>query len=304
MTAAAAVAVRPPDRLTLAAFVVLILIGGGNGVAIRFSNQELPPFWGATLRIAPAALIFTVTMLLLHAPLPRGRGLVGALIYGVFGFGVGYAFIYWALLTVGAGFAQVVLALIPLLTLMFAIVHGLERFRVRALAGALLALAGIAVVFGGQAAQPVPVWPVVALIAAGICVAETTIVVKWFPKSHPAALNAVGMASGAVILLAISLIAGERWALPTLTNTWIALVFLILVGSVGVFALFVFVVRRWTASATSYQFVLYPFVTVALSAAIANESVTGAFLLGGALVLAGVFVGAFTGRKASPVPQR
>jgi drug/metabolite transporter (DMT)-like permease len=304
MTAAAAVAVRPPDRLTLAAFVLLIIIGGGNGVAIRFSNQELPPFWGATLRIAPAALIFAVTMLLLHAPLPRGRGLVGALIYGVFGFGVGYAFIYWALLTVGAGFAQVVLALIPLLTLMFAIVHGLERFRVRALAGALLALAGIAVVFGGQAAQPVPLWPVVALIAAGICVAETTIVVKWFPKSHPAALNAVGMASGAVILLAISAIAGERWALPTLTNTWIALVFLILVGSVGVFALFVFVVRRWTASATSYQFVLYPFVTVALSAAIANESVTGAFLLGGALVLAGVFVGAFTGRKASPAPQR
>jgi drug/metabolite transporter (DMT)-like permease len=304
MTAAAAPAVpRPPDRLTIAAFVLLILIGGGNGVAIRFSNQELPPFWGATLRIAPAALIFAVTMLVMHAPLPRGRGLVGALIYGVFGFGVGYAFIYWALLSVGAGFAQVVLALIPLLTLMFAIVHGLERFRIRALAGALLALAGIAVVFGGQAAQPVPLWPVVALIGAGICVAETTIVVKWFPRIHPAALNAVGMASGTVILVAISALAGERWALPALTNTWIALLFLILVGSVGVFALFVFVVRRWTASATSYQFVLYPFVTVAVSAAIANESVTGAFLLGGALVLAGVFVGAFTGRKASPAPS-
>jgi drug/metabolite transporter (DMT)-like permease len=305
MTASPAIAVpRPPDRLTLAAFVLLIVIGGGNGVAIRFSNQELPPYWGATLRIAPAALIFAVTMLLLHAPMPRGRGLVGALIYGVFGFGVGYAFIYWALLTVGAGFAQVVLALIPLLTLMFAIVHGLERFRVRAVAGALLALAGIAVVFGGQAAQPVPFWPVVALIAAGICVAETTIAVKWFPKSHPAALNAIGMASGTVILVALSAVAGERWALPTLTNTWIALVFLILVGTVGVFALFVFVVRRWTASATSYQFVLYPFVAVALSAAIANESVTGAFLIGGALVLAGVYVGAFTGKRPTPALQR
>jgi drug/metabolite transporter (DMT)-like permease len=294
-TSEAVAAPRPPDRLTLAAFVLLIVIGGGNAVAIRFSNQELPPFWGATLRIAPAALIFAVTMLLLRAPMPRGRGLVGALIYGVFGFGVGYAFIYWALLTVGAGFAQVVLALIPLLTLMFAIVHGLERFRIRALAGALLALAGIAVVFGGQSAQSVPFWPVVALIAAGVCVAETTIAVKWFPKVHPAALNAVGMASGTVILAVVSVIAGERWALPSLTNTWIALVFLILVGTVGVFALFVFVVRRWTASATSYQFVLYPFVAVALGALIANESVSVVFLLGGALVLAGVYVGALTG---------
>lgn len=65
-----------------------------------------------------------------------------------------------------------------------------------------------------------------------------------------------------------------------------------------------FVIRRWTASATSYQFVLYPFVAVALGAAIANESVTGAFLLGGALVLAGVYVGALTGRKPGPTPQR
>ncbi len=298
VSASAAEAVpRPPDRITLAAFALLIVVGGGNAVAIRFTNQELPPFWGAAVRFAPAALLFAVTMILLHAPLPRGRGLVGALIYGVLGFGVSYAFIYWALLSVGAGLAQTILALIPLLTLILAIVHGLERFRIRALLGALLALLGIAVVFGGQAAEDVPFWPIVALIAGGLCVAETTIAVKWFPQSHPAALNAVGMATGTLILLALSAAAGERWALPTLASTWIALVFLILVGSVGVFALFVFVVRRWTASATSYQFVLYPFVAVALGAAIANESVTGAFLLGGALVLAGVYVGALTGRK-------
>ena len=196
MNAAAAVAVpRPPDRLTLAAFVLLIIIGGGNAVAIRFTNQELPPFWGAALRFAPAALIFAVVMAVLRAPLPRGRGLVGALIYGVFGFGVSYAFIYWALLTIGAGMAQTVLALVPLMTLLLAIVHGLERFRIRALVGALLAVLGIAVVFGGQAAQDAPFWPIVALIAGGLCVAETTIAVKWFPQSHPAALNAVGMAT-------------------------------------------------------------------------------------------------------------
>ena len=301
MTAAATVAVpRPPDRLTLTAFVLLIVIGGGNAVAIRFTNQELPPFWGAALRFAPAALLFAVLMAVQHAPVPRGRGLIGALIYGVLGFGVSYAFIYWALLTVGAGLAQTILALIPLMTLLLAIVHGLEHFRLRALVGALLALLGIAVVFGGQAAEAVPFWPVVALIAGGLCVAETTIAVKWFPESHPAALNAVGMATGTMVLLGLSAAAGERWALPTLANTWIALVVLVLLGSVAVFALFVFVVRRWTASATSYQFVLYPFVAVALGAVLANESVTGPFLLGGALVLAGVYVGALTGRRPAP----
>jgi drug/metabolite transporter (DMT)-like permease len=43
------------------------------------------------------------------------------------------------------------------------------------------------------------------------------------------------------------------------------------------------------------MFVLLPFATVALGALIAQETVTTAIVLGGALVLAGVYVGAFTG---------
>jgi drug/metabolite transporter (DMT)-like permease len=102
-----------------------------------------------------------------------------------------------------------------------------------------------------------------------------------------------------VILLALSAVAGERWTVPTLASTWLALAYLVLMGSVPVFLLFVFVLRRWTASATSYMFVLLPFATVALGALIAQETVTTAIVLGGALVLAGVYVGAFTG-----VPRR
>jgi len=45
-------------RVTLIAFVLFVLLGGSNAVAIRFSNHELPPFWGATIRFASAALIF------------------------------------------------------------------------------------------------------------------------------------------------------------------------------------------------------------------------------------------------------
>ncbi len=39
-----------PDALTLAAFAVAVTLGGGNLLAVRVSNRELPPFWGAGLR--------------------------------------------------------------------------------------------------------------------------------------------------------------------------------------------------------------------------------------------------------------
>ncbi len=45
---------------TLAAFVTLIVIGGGASVAIRVSNQELPPFRGAAPRFAAASIVFAV----------------------------------------------------------------------------------------------------------------------------------------------------------------------------------------------------------------------------------------------------
>lgn len=67
-----------PDRVTLAAFFLLALVGGANAVAVRFSNSGLPPFWGAGTRFALAALIFWAIILARGTPLPKGRALIGA----------------------------------------------------------------------------------------------------------------------------------------------------------------------------------------------------------------------------------
>jgi hypothetical protein len=48
------VGTRRVDRVTLVAFFAVVILGGSNAVAVRFSNFELPPFWGATLRFASA----------------------------------------------------------------------------------------------------------------------------------------------------------------------------------------------------------------------------------------------------------
>ncbi len=43
-----------PDQPTTLAFLLIVFLGGLNGVAVRFSNQELPPF---EIRIAFEARI-------------------------------------------------------------------------------------------------------------------------------------------------------------------------------------------------------------------------------------------------------
>jgi drug/metabolite transporter (DMT)-like permease len=277
--------------LTLAAFALMTVVAGANAVAVRFSNFELPPFWGAFLRFAAAATIFWVIFLVMRLKLPRGRALTGALIYGTLSFGASYAFLYWALVYVTAGVAAVSLALVPLMTFFFALAHGLERFQWRGLVGGAIALIGIALAFSDQLGA-VTILPLLALVASTACIAESGVVIKLSPSSHPVVTNAVGMTVGAAMLLALSIIVGEQWKLPEATATWLAYIYLVIAGSVLVFALAVFILKRWTASAASYSLVLMPFVTVLLAAWLASESITPLFVLGGALVLLGVWVGA------------
>jgi drug/metabolite transporter (DMT)-like permease len=134
--------------------------------------------------------------------------------------------------------------------------------------------------------------PLLAIVATAICIAEATVLAKGIPPVHIVTLNTVAMAVGTVFLAALAVLAGEHLAVPTRPETWLAFWYLVLIGTVAVFLLFLFVLRHWTASGTSYAFVLTPFVTVAIGVWLAHETVTWTFLVGGLLVLLGVYFGA------------
>jgi len=280
------------DFLTYAAFITAVILGGFNSISIHFVVQELPPFWGATLRFAPASALLFLIVLVRRLPLPKGRALLGAVIFGVLQFGVAFGLMFWSLQTISPGFSQVLLALSPLLTLLFAVLHRQETFRWQALGGSLLALGGIALIFADHLSIKVSVLPLVAIILAAASFAESTVIVKGFPKSHPITTNAVGMAAGAVVVFGLSWFWQEPHPLPSLPITWLSIAYLVIFGSSIVFTLMLFVLKRWTASATSYALVLLPFITILVSSLIGEETLTPAFLVGGAVILLGVYIGA------------
>lgn len=288
---------RPLDRPAFAAFAGAVVIGGSNFVAIRFSNRELDPLWGAGLRFALAAAVFGLLCAALRLALPRGRALGLVAAYGLLAFAGAYGCLYWAMQDVPAGIAAVVLAIGPLLTLLLAVGHGMERLAGRALAGALLAIAGSVLIFF----QPGSIefgWGSFALLGvAALCASESVVVSKLAGPEHPVAMNFVGMGAGATVLVIVALVAGERLALPAAGETQVAVGYLV-AATVGLFLLVLLVVQRWTASATSYVFVLMPVVAVAVGALLDDERVTWTTIGGGLLVCAGVYVGA--ARRTQP----
>lgn len=284
-----------PDATTLATFLALVVVAGGNAPAIRYiscNTCELDPFWSAAMRFFLASLLFVVISRGMRLAMPRGRALAGALLYGVLQFGAGFGLIYWGFVRAPAGLGQVLIACVPLLTFILALLHRQEDFRWQGLVGAALAVGGIAVVSSGALDVGVPGTSMIAILAGSICWAEALVIVKGFPPVHPAMMNAIAMGVGTVVLLAVGLFVGEVRVIPEEAKTWAAQTYLVIAGSVGVFWLYVLVLRRWTASAASYQLVLIPLVTVPISAWLLDERITLAFAAGSALVLVGVYVGA------------
>jgi drug/metabolite transporter (DMT)-like permease len=292
--------------VTLAAFSAAVLLGGANFVAVRFSNQELAPFWGAGLRFGLAAVLFILISLFLRLRWPRGRLLALTAVYGALAFAIPYALLYWALTQATAGSATVVMAGVPLVTLLLAVAQRLERFTLRALAGSIIALGGIAWMVLGSRGVSAPVGSVLAMLAAAVAIGQSIILGKRLSANHPAMTNAVAMTIAAVLLIMLSASVHEAWALPHQPDVAAALAYVVTLGSVGLFVLVLLVVRTWTSSATSYMFVLFPVVTLGLAAWLIEEPVTLSAVLGAVLVMIGVWFGALSGARppapASPSP--
>lgn len=288
------------ERTGLLAFAGCALLGGGNAVGVRFSNRELDPLWGASVRFGAAAVLLLLVMAVMRLALPRGRALAGAVLYGVLNFGVTFALAYYALVHIHAGLGQTLLALVPLVALLLAVAQRQERFRGAALAGTLVAAAGVALASRAPLQGDVPVLSLLAMLGAVVSFAEATVLVHRLPPVHPVTMNAVGMTAATAVLLAGSFAAGDTWRLPERTATWWALAYMVVAGSVLTFVFYLVAVRHWGASRAAYVFVVIPLVTITLSAWLDDEELTAGLLLGAPLIMLGVHLGALRpGRRRS-----
>ena len=281
------------NKLPLFAFLITVFFVGTNFVAVKYSNEELSPFWGAFLRFFIASIVLYLFSFTKRIPIPIGKALFGSVVYGVLGFGLAYALSYWALLKVSAGIASITFSLVPLFTFFLAVIQGLERFNTRILFGSIIAALGITIIFINQI-NGVSILPLFALIAAALCIAESGIVVKIMPKIHPVALNAFGMFVGSIILLIFSFLTNEVKTIPSYSSTLLAILYLVLLGTIALFLLWIFVLKHWSATTTSYQLVLAPIITLVLANILRGEPISTMTILGGVIVISGVYLGAIS----------
>ena len=287
----------PPPLAPYAAFWGCCVVWGSTFLLISIGNDAVPPLWAATLRLGLAAILLTAITLLSGRSLPRGAALRAAAGFGFFNFGLSFCLLYWGEKFVPSGLAAVIYGTVPLSTALFARAVGLERLRALKIAGALVALAGIAVIFSGQLTARVSPLPLAAIFAAATAASASGVVLKRGPRQHPLGANAAGAMVGFVVCAAASFIAREPHVLPATARAILPILYLTVAGSIIAFVLYAWLVNHWDVTRISFIAVVVPLVAVVLGAAVRHERLTAAHFAGSLLVLAGLVLAIVSDRR-------
>lgn len=278
---------KSPSR-PLIAFCACGLIWGTTFLAIRVGNDSLPALWACTLRFVLAALILNGIVLLTRQGWPRGEAVKPAIWYGLLEFGISMPLLYWGEKVVPSGLAAVLYAICPVSAMLTARMLGMERLNSRRLAAAVLAFGGVAVIFWRELAEGGSPFGLVAIFFAAVAAPLAGLMLQRGPKQSPIGVNAVGTLIGIPFAFACSIALGERPVLPTTAAQVFPIVYLAVVGSVGAFVIFAWLINHWRATTVSFLGVIVPVIAVVVGAVARQEALAPGSLVGAAIVLVGV----------------
>ncbi len=279
------------------AFGTCCLIWGSTFLFIRIGNDTLPAVWSAALRLVLASVMLGVIARSLGRRFPRGPELRAALWFGFVDFGISLPLLYWAEREVPSGVASIMYATIPLTTSLFAWGFRLESLRPGTVLAALVAIGGVALISASPLGPGVSAAALFALVLAAVTASLSGVLLKRAPGADPFAMNSIAHGVGAVVCLGASAALGERWSLPQGAG-WVPVLYLTLIGSIGAFVTFAWLVQRWPVSRVSFIAVVTPVVGTALGAAVLGERLSPSAVAGGLIVIAAVLLGIWTDRAA------
>jgi len=297
----------PEQRAKLAAivaFVALCLIWSSTWLAIKFGLRDLPPISFVAIRFVIAVVVLLAISIGRVRLIPLGRGDFKLLAWtGVLMFCVNYALLFWAELYVSSGLSAVLQATIPIFGMVFAhFIIPSEPLRSARIAGAVLALGGVAVIcsrlldFGGLLAF----WGGVGIVFGAAGAAFSNVLLKARAiRLAPAMIAAWQMIFGLVPLIVAGLLfEGNPLHFHWTARAIFCLFYLAIPGSALAFLLLYWLMPRMSVTNLQTISFITPPGAVLFGWLLGGEQFNLWSLSGGALILVGVWLIFF--RKAKP----
>lgn len=294
MTLTAVASSIPPVTnrfLVPAAAAVTVVLWGSAFIGIRSAGFDYSPGALALGRILVGTLALTVIAGLAgKLRMPRGRTLVGVLVWGVLWFGLYNLALNAAERTLDAGTASLLVGLAPILIAVFAGISLGEGFPARLLAGIGIAFAGVAGIALATSSGASDTIAVVLGLAAAVIYAGSTILQKrLLPKVDSLTMTWLGCLAGTVACLPFAPVLLEELATAP-TSATLSVVYLGVFPTAVAFVTWGYALTRTTAGRLGAATYAAAPLVLLMSWVLLGEVPAPVALIGGALCLTGVLV--------------
>jgi drug/metabolite transporter (DMT)-like permease len=297
---------HPSRWKILLAFAIIYLVWGSTFLAIRVGVHEVPPLLFAAMRFFTAGIVLYVWMRVQGTASPTRREWISITLLASMIFVVDYGFVFWAEQRVPSGIAAVMLATIPAFTALAEIlILRTQKLTVRLGIALLVGLAGVAVLVSrsvGFGDAPVETAGAIGLVIASINWSVASVLTRklQLPASKVMSSGAQ-MLAGGILLTATAAAFGEfRHFRPQAISTgaWLALVYLIIAGSIIGFTAYVWLLHHESPTKVGTYAYVNPVVAVLVGYFLGGEALSPRTIVGTLLVLVSVVVITTTPKKA------
>jgi drug/metabolite transporter (DMT)-like permease len=285
----------PSPALLWLGMIILYVVWGSTYLGIAIAVETIPPFVMAGFRFLVAGLI----MIGLAAILARGRferpsrrAILDSAIVGTLLLAGGMGMVAWGQQTVASGIAALLVATLPLWIAILGRVFLRQPLPRLAAAGIVVGFVGIVVLVGpvGGADDRLDPAGVLALLVSPL---------SWSIGSLYAANRArlprdpflgvgIQMLAGSIVLGAMGVASGELARLDVgaiSTESWLAFVYLVLIGSVVGFTTYGLLLRHAPLPLVATYAYVNPVVAVFLGWIVLGESVTARTIVAGGIII-------------------
>lgn len=285
---------RPSDGRLYFLLVVMLVFWSLNYVIGKFALRDFPPLLLACLRTTISGLV-VLPVYLSH----RGKKdwnwteLRGLLVLGVAGLVLNQILFVIGLSLTSVAHASLVIILMPVWVLLFSVFLGQEHFTIGKILGIVVAAMGVLVLqLSKEQRSGATIYGDLFIFLSGIALAAFTVKSKQIAHRYDSlTINSIAYIGGAIALAptTVWLSAGFDFTHPSGIG-WASLFYMAAFAGVLSYLIYNYALQYIPASRVSAFSYLQPLGATIFAIFLLGELITASLVIGGILVLAGVFI--------------
>jgi drug/metabolite transporter (DMT)-like permease len=283
--------------LNLKHWLVFILLGAiwsSSFMWIKIAVQEVGPITLVAFRVLFGLLFGIVVIFIQRAQMPRSfREWSPLLLLGITNVAIPFFLISWGEQSIDSAVAAILDATVPLFTILIAhyLLHD-DKMTWPKVLGLLIGFAGVIILMSKDIGASVgSLLGQLAVVLASAFYAGSAVFARKTTEDTPGILRSAGpLISATVVMWLATFFVESPIKIPQLGITWVALLFLGVLGSGLAFVLAYYLIHEIGPTRTSMVTYLFPLGGVILGVAFLNESLSWQLLAGAVLIILSLVV--------------